>query len=168
MSYVVKVRKQKDYTIYKSKINGVAITCVEDKRSLHDCDTIISEIRDMHIKNAEELYIAPKKWLLNRFDGDEMVEYRLNTQKSLGMNRNDDAHDMDEEIPRQIIAVTDHERFENLLGDDINTEILKTVVHENAHLSGILGEGLAEREAIKWEHRRPPSRSSLIREEELF
>jgi hydrogenase maturation factor HypF (carbamoyltransferase family) len=76
-----------------------------------------------------------------------MVRYRLVEEKKLGMTRNREAHELDPEVPRQILAVTDHPNFRLMYREEIEDQIILTILHEHAHLKGVESEAKAEREA---------------------
>jgi len=137
-----------DYDEFIDEEELPLIVCVEDENSMHDCTNIISILRKAGLRNTDEVFIAPTDWLVNKeFKHDEMVEHRLKEQKSLGMNRNLIAYEMDDRIPRQAIAVTDHEKYDDMIDFQIEREILRTIYHEDAHLAGITDEQEAERYA---------------------
>jgi hypothetical protein len=129
---------------FPSEAKKPLIYCQSEEIS---CDDIIRRIRKYDLPEVEEIYIAPTKWFLKEFEGDEMVRYRLVEEKRLGMTRNRDAHELDPEVPRQILAVTDHPNYRLLYKEEIEDQIILTVLHEHAHLKGIESEAKAEREA---------------------
>jgi len=120
------------------------IICENDERNVVECDKLIKKIREYKIKNTEEIYIGTKKCLLDAFKDDENIQARLDDEDCLGVNRNELGHRMNKNIPRQIIAVTDHPDYKDMYGWDVEDELITTILHEEGHLCGSKREYDAE------------------------
>ena len=129
-----------DDTCNGEVFEGPNIVCADDNI---DCEGLVKIAKK--VENAEEIYIAPARCLVRTFSGDEMVEFRLIRERNLGMNRNKFYFEDDPSIPRQILAVSDHKKYRDIV--DIEEQIRLTVFHEDAHLSGIEDEEKAEKAA---------------------
>lgn len=140
--------------IDKFKTNGTTIQCQEE--GPHSCEKIFERVGNK-LENTDEAFIGTIKCLTDIFRGDERVEDMLINRGVVGTARNKLSYELGQDVPRQALAITNHEDFKIMRVHEINKEIALTLLHEDEHLGGVGGkeeeEKKAERKArerLKW------------------
>lgn len=137
----------KDSEVFYETINETEVVCVEDKFGIHRCKRIIKSLKDKSLKHTDEVYIAPRECLVKAFKSDKSVKSCLIYDKGLGMCRNKLSSNKNTSVPTQTLAVTDHSNYKYLTPQDIDKEIVQTILHEDEHLGGEKSENKAEKKA---------------------
>ena len=125
-------------------IDKVIIECEDDSR----CRKVMDFLDVCRLENVEAVHVAPLEKILKKFEADENVEWRLIHEDNIAMNRGLLDYP---DAPREIIVASEHPAYEryNFSEEEKTKHVLMSILHEEAHLSGITDEEEAENVSVK-------------------